>query len=246
MTQQSLAARIEQQLARQPGVRASVEVDDGVIRLSGTADSEEARDSAVTTTSRLAPGTRIENHLDVETTLSEDIASLGANDPVATDLLDDLTPLLERGTPGDFTRQPLDSYAGDAVTERNASVDDLDLEEPDDTVYFPPTDPVIATGDDGKVEVLGGFTPTSMTSDEVEPSAEDRKPGDEALADAIRRELREDAATTDLHIQVNVERSIAYLRGRVQGIEDVENAEEVAARIPGVQEVVEELTVADL
>jgi hypothetical protein len=43
-----------------------------------------------------------------------------------------------------------------------------------------------------------------MDALEVEPSAQDPMPGDEALADAIRRELREDAATAWLVIAVDV------------------------------------------
>jgi osmotically-inducible protein OsmY len=65
-------------------------------------------------------------------------------------------------------------------------------------------------------------------------------------ADAIRRELREDAATTDLVIEVVVEQGIARLRGRVPGLEDADNAEAVAARVPGLRDVVEELEVATL
>lgn len=108
---------------------------------------------------------------------------------------------------------------------------------------FAPIDPVVTTDERGRLEVLGGFSPDSMSEVEVEPSAEDRLPGDEALADAIRRELREDAATTDLRIGVAVRRGEAHLRGVVPTLEDADNAEAVAARVPGVLEVVEELDV---
>ena len=114
----------------------------------------------------------------------------------------------------------------------------------DEQESFPPTDPVITIDAHGRPEVLGGFAETSMTSLEVEPSAEDNLPGDEALADAIRRELREDAATTDLQIHVVVRRGVVHLRGRVPTLQDAENAEEVAARLPEVREVAEELEVA--
>ena len=95
----------------------------------------------------------------------------------------------------------------DAGTE---SVDIAPLEpaaEPDENgASFPPTDPVVTLDEHARVEVLGGFTPTSMTSVDVEPSAEDALPGDEALADAVRRELHEDAATTHLTVHVLVRR----------------------------------------
>lgn len=89
----------------------------------------------------------------------------------------------------------------------------------------------------------------SLSADDdmsVQRSAEDARPGDEALADAIRRELREDALTTDLAIEVEVDQGIAHLSGEVADIIDAENAEEVANRVPGVQEVVDELEINEL
>ena len=79
----------------------------------------------------------------------------------------------------------------------------------------------------------------------VERSSDGRL-GDEAIRDAILRELREDAATTDLNLEVDVEEGLVTLRGTVQSLDDVESAEEVAARVPGVIEVNEELDVEDL
>lgn len=67
---------------------------------------------------------------------------------------------------------------------------------------------------------------------------------DEAIARAVRRELHEDAATTELRIAVEVEGGVVRLRGKVPEVGDAENAEEVAGRVPGVGEVIEELVVA--
>jgi osmotically-inducible protein OsmY len=111
-------------------------------------------------------------------------------------------------------------------------------------VYTPPDDPVITTDAHGRAQVLGGFGEVDDVP--VERSAMDGRPGDEALADAIRRELREDAATTDLEIFVAVREGVAHLRGRVADMDDAENAEAVAARVPGVREVVEELEVSSV
>jgi osmotically-inducible protein OsmY len=55
--------------------------------------------------------------------------------------------------------------------------------------------------------------------------------------------------TTDGHapgvpalvIEAVVEQGIAHLRGRVPGLEDADSAEAVAARVPGLRDVVEEL-----
>src|SRR2546425_457991 len=83
---------------------------------------------------------------------------------------------------------------------------------------------------------LGGWTPPAADDVEVAPSATGGVPGDEALADAVRRELREDAATTALELEVVVRDGRVRLRGQVPDIVDAENAEAVAARVPGVLE----------
>ena len=80
---------------------------------------------------------------------------------------------------------------------------------------------------------------------EVERSADGRL-GDEALAEAVLTELREDALTTDLQIHVHVRNGIAHLRGRVADVDETEAAEEVARRVPGLEDIVEELEVAGL
>jgi len=115
-----------------------------------------------------------------------------------------------------------------------------------DEVYVPPTDPVITTDEHGNIEMLGGFSQTAIDGVAPLPSASDGKLGDEAIEDAIRAALRRDSATTDLQINVLVRQGVAHLRGTVPDLDDAENAEDVASRVPGVREVMEELTVADI
>lgn len=115
-----------------------------------------------------------------------------------------------------------------------------------DEVYVPPTDPVVAPDDRGGVEMLGGFSETAIDGVAPLPSASDGRLGDEAIEDAVRAALRRDSATTDLRINVLVRGGVAHLRGQVADLDDAENAEDVASRVPGVREVVEELTVADV
>lgn len=103
---------------------------------------------------------------------------------------------------------------------------------------FPSTDPALSHA--GK-SIVGGFAGTSMDEIGVAHSSLDRRPGDEALADAIRRELREDALTTHLEISVDVKSGVAFLRGHVDDLEDTDNVAEVASRVPGVRQVVEQL-----
>ena len=213
---------------------------DGTLVLSGVVDTAEARDAATDIVAAAAPGRRIDNQLEVETVLPTDVDDF-VGDETSAELADDTA---EIGVAGgemepDFTDQPRMGDPIDAAGPSSSGPDDV--VSGGDAVYTPPTDPVVSTDARGRAYVLGGFD--SEPDPAVEPSASDEQPGDEALADAIRRELREDAATTDLQIVVAVRRGVAHLRGRVPGLEDADNAEAVAARVPGVREVVEELDV---
>ena len=69
---------------------------------------------------------------------------------------------------------------------------------------------------------------------------------DDDLALAVQRELGEDALTADLPIRVGAVNGVVILRGEVPSLEDAENAEAVAARVGGVQEVREELGITGL
>ncbi|HEX8967447.1 MAG TPA: BON domain-containing protein [Chloroflexota bacterium] len=147
-----------------------------------------------------------------------------AGEPAAEDASGELEP--------DFTRLGLESTPVEGEVGAEPT--------------FAPTDPVFGVDEHGRPQVVGGFGTDSMESIEVEPSAEDSRPGDEALKEAVERELNEDGATTGLSLEVFVRRGVVHLRGRVPGMEDVDNAESVAARVPGVVEVLDELEVATI
>ena len=91
-------------------------------------------------------------------------------------------------------------------------------------------------------EVLGGYSTSAMDEVDVERSS-DGTLGNIAIEEAVLRELREDSATNGLEIEVTVRRGIARLRGVVDDVIDVENATEVASRVPGVIDVLDELEV---
>lgn len=166
----------------------------------------------------------------------EGIDDLDRDEPTAGVIPDDIRTLRpdDQELAPDFTNQPL-------MTANPIAV----IEEGEET-YFPPTDPVVTVTERGNVEVLGGLSLTSTEEVEVTPSASDTRLGDEAIAEAVRRELRQDASTTALRIQIAVREGVVYLRGEVEGPEDAENAEAVASTVPGVVDVVDELRVRAL
>ena len=174
-----------------------------------------------------------------------DVALTGASDTSATLSPDSIADI--RDTGGDLEPDFMDQEVlTDPVAAAGPSDGPDDPAADADEVYTPPTDPVVTANPTGQLQVLGGFAATSAESIDVARSASDNQLGDEAIEDAIRQALQEDAATTDLRVEVLVRQGVARLRGTVADLDDVENAESVAARVPGVREVVEELEVAEL
>jgi osmotically-inducible protein OsmY len=238
-----LTARIEDQLA-EAGLQVTVESSDGSLGLYGIVDTEEARQAANDIVSQLAPDARIDNQLEVETILPTNVDDFAGDQPSAElsessaeieaaggELEPDFTDQ-DTGLSGDFAQA---SGAGSSGADDPASGGDA--------VYTPPIDPVVTTDAHGLAHVLGGFGSGEEVS--VERSS-DNRPGDEALADAVRRELAEDGATAELTIFVAVRNGVAHLRGQVADLDDADNAESVAARVPGISEVVEELDVSSV
>jgi osmotically-inducible protein OsmY len=212
-------------------------------------DTPDACAAAADIIARIAPGTRVDNNLTVETYIPQDVAEFNAQEPSHLRPPESVAEIRDEdgNIEPDFTDQALDTTGIEDFAEPyeldQQTVGVLDETE---NVGFPPTDPVVTTDQHGNTQVLGGFEATSMDTQPVGPSALDRVPGDEALADAVRRELREDATTTALEIDVVVRQGIVHLRGSVPGIEDADNAEDVAGRVPGIVEVREELQVREL
>lgn len=110
--------------------------------------------------------------------------------------------------------------------------------------YFPPTDPVIRIGGINDAEILGGFSITSLE----EPNEPEDVPlrvltNDDEIAQRVRYALAADAYTTDLNIKVRVEDAVVFLHGMVGSLEDIEQAEQVAGSVPGVEDVEEDLEI---
>jgi len=233
-----LTRRIEAQLA-EARLQVTVESSDGSLILSGIVDSEESREAATDIVSQAAPEARVDNQVDVQSVLPTGVDDFVGDQPTA-EMAETRAEIADQIEP-DFTARP-----GLFDPIEAAGPDSSGPEDPAATgeVYTPPTDPVVTTDSHGAARVLNGFDSGEDLT--VEPSAMDARPGDEALADAVRRELAEDAATTDLEIVVAVRQGVAHLRGRVPDLEDADNAEAVAARVPGIREVVEELDVANV
>jgi osmotically-inducible protein OsmY len=235
----SLTSRLEARLA-EAGLQVTVERSEDALVLSGFVDSEEARWAAADLVAQATPNLRIDNQLEVQTVLPVDVDSF-ASDESSAELAGSADEIEASGgeLEPDFSRV--------SVRDPDEVVDTDDPDGLDDIaqsgeVYTPPIDPVVTTTLHGDPRILGGFELDDEVDDTVERSADGRI-GDEALADAVRRELEEDSATTDLEIFVTVRNGVAHLRGRVPYLDDADNAEAVAARVQGIVDVEEELDV---
>ena len=220
---------------------------DGTIVLSGNVGSQSARDTAERIATSLAPGKRIENGIEVQSSVTEDINWLRGQHEEQQNPSEPVvgpdTMLTDTGVAASVLDQPLETDETDVVDD---TVADLEPPVEPDPAYFAPTDPVTGPDEHGNLTVVGGWTPTSDAEITVNPSYEDNLPGDEALAEAVERELHEDAQTTALSLDVSVEQGVVHLRGRVDGLEDAEAAQDVASRVPGVVDVVDETQITSL
>jgi osmotically-inducible protein OsmY len=233
---------IETQLSEQAGVYAAVEETATEVVLSGLISSEEQRRAAIDIVSAIAPSKRIIDNLEVVDVLPEALGNLHVSTSSEGSFAGATPGTSDREglEPGDFSDQVIHHDTLGAAGP-SGFTNDEDSSEGEE-VYVPPTDPVLTR--EGKI--LGGFEFSADDSVSVETSTLGARLSDGSIAEAIRRELREDAATTDLEIHVSVERGVAELRGSVASLDDAENAEAVARRVPGVVEVKENLEVRNL
>jgi osmotically-inducible protein OsmY len=99
----------------------------------------------------------------------------------------------------------------------------------------------VRTDRKGETQIAGGFGAGDVPSGRIDAVIQDA-PSDEALEDLVHRALRLDASTAHLHLKVGVLQGVARLQGLIEDESDAENALAVAGDVPGVVEVVDELT----
>ena len=230
-------AALEHAIEEVVDINTAIEIDGDTLVVTGIIDSAEERQAILDVLEELQPAIRVIDNLAIGGVMPEEIGDLALSETEAAGFAG-AQPGLRDGEslePGDFTDQQILEDPGVASGPSGTHVDD-DVSEGDE-VYVPPTDPVRSA--DG--EILGGF---QTTADQPEPiPVSEVVPGfaDGALEEAVLTELREDAATTGLLIEVESDQGVVTLRGYVGDIEDAENAQAVASRIPGVVEVLDEL-----
>jgi osmotically-inducible protein OsmY len=201
-----LGATIAWQLEQVTGLHVSVALHGRTATLRGPVPSVEARQAVLDITAELAPRWRIVDDLELEVAVPE----------VARHVR-----IRELDHPDES------ASAAEAVNSDSLETDVFAAGESGEP-FVPAMDPVVGLDHRGRVQVIGGFALSSLDEIDVDPSAQEPSPGDEALAEAIVRELREGVAT---------------LHGTVAGPEDADAAETVVAHVPGVVDIIDLLDI---
>ena len=244
MATESRAAQIERAIRQVAGLDVVVEDQDGTIVLEGLVDSERDRQAAEDIAADLSGGATIDNALEVQDELPATVDDF-QEEPGSAEPPESVEALADDELNPDLMDQQIESDPMAVIGDPDSagySGDELDADQ-GDSAYVPPTDPVITTDAHGQAEVLGGFSTTSAEGEIIPARSSDASFGDEAIADAVREALRADAATTDLEIRVVVRDRVVHLHGAVPLLDDADAAEDVASRVAGVREVLEELDV---
>jgi BON domain len=199
------AREIEKRIAELAEVYVAVEEDEGTVILSGIVGSEGERQAAIDIASELAPGRRVEDNIVASDTLPRELGTFTLAEGDVGAFSGSTFGFRERGgvDAGDFTDQHL--MTDPAAASGAGSSNETDSVSDGGDAYVPPMDPVGTT-----TEVIGGFEMSSMDDVGVERSFSGGL-SDDVIADAIRRELHEDAATTALEIHVFVREGMVHL-----------------------------------
>jgi osmotically-inducible protein OsmY len=237
----TLAEELEQTL-KSAELFVSVSADNRELTLTGEVDSganhQAALDLAQPVARRL--GLRISDNITVTEMVPDE----------AWEIRESEQALGEDHIPDPETRSEAEALSLDPDFTGDIGTTDSEVAAAEAIPYFPPTDPVVEPSTDvEQLDIVGGFEATSMDPEDDEgqgiaPPADQFD--DDELAENILRELRQDAMTTELLVHVSVNGGIATLTGEVPTVEDAEQAEAVAARVPGVREVREQLRVIAL
>jgi BON domain len=228
----SEAAELERQL-ESLGLFIAIEMREDTLFLSGEVDSEDDKQAVLDLASDFARRNQltIDDSIDVLEEIPESALTYFAE----SDSIDDEDAIAA------INKEGIDP----ADKQRSIGTSDAEFAAEEGIPYYPPTDPVVEPSEgEEELEIIGGFAPGSY--DRSEDLRPDQNLGDEQITDFVRRELREDATTTGFDIEVETRAGVVFLRGTVETLDDAENVEAVAARVPGVVDVREELEVVTL
>jgi osmotically-inducible protein OsmY len=132
---------------------------------------------------------------------------------------------------------------------RAGETSDPEVAAEEGMTWVPPVDPPVIPADNAEgLEMAAGFGTTGFDGQiDEDHRAEDLTDEDEVSA-RVREALRADAATSRYADQLAIANAsgVVAIRGLVDDIDDTDNVLEVAARVSGVRDVLDELDVRAL
>lgn len=239
----ALAHAIELRLVDEAGLFLSVRVEGTVATLEGLVESYEQLEAALDIVGGVDGIERVENAIEVEEFDSQS---------------DRLPATMREATPENDREANFE--AGSLVQpayprRRPYRARDLDATEnsmvaaQEGVPYIPPS---ARTARSAGTDARFGTDRRDVES-ELEDAEEASPGGEEVDADAeddfaarVLDELASDAATAHLALRVDARGGVIWLRGRLRTVDEAEAAEAVVRRVPGVRDVREGFTIAEL
>jgi hypothetical protein len=158
---------------------------------------------------------------------------------------------LEAGVHDDLpTEDPADDLELRTELElRDGETGEAGVAAEEGMTYVPPTDPPTVPSDSPEgAEVAAGFGTTALDDPYDEDHRAQTTADEDSMSARVREALRADAATTRYadSVAIGTRGRTVALRGTVDDIEDTDSLTEVAGRVAGVDEVIDELEVRGL
>jgi hypothetical protein len=143
--------------------------------------------------------------------------------------------------------EPLESLTEREL--REGETDNPDVAAEEGLTYVPPSDPPIVPSDEPEdAEIAAGFGSSALDEPYDVDHMSSLEQADDTMAQLVREAIRADGATSRYadEVAIGTRGGVVALRGVVDDVEDTDNLVEVASRVNGVVEVIDELEVRAL
>ena len=132
---------------------------------------------------------------------------------------------------------------------RAGETGDADVASEEGMTWVPPIDPPVIPSDNAEgLEMAAGFGTTGLDGQIDEDHRAENLTDEDAVSARVREALRADAATSRYADELAIANAsgVIAIGGVVDDIEDTDNVLEVAGRVSGVRDVIDEMDVKAL
>ena len=132
---------------------------------------------------------------------------------------------------------------------RAGETNNADIAAEEGLTWVPPVDPPVIPSDSPEgIEIAAGFGTTGLDGQIDEDHRAEYLTDEDSMSARVREALRADAATSRYadYLAIANASGVIAIRGVVDDIEDTDNVLEVAGRVSGVRDVIDEMDVRAL